>query len=103
MKKIKSWFAKICVGLICVITPRCHEMTRLISAEQEKPHSSVMKLRMRWHYGICIWCKRYRDQIGLLGTLSRMFAEESCEHGARQLSDDAKARMKKALSSKADV
>lgn len=75
-------------------------MTRLISAGQEKPHSLIMKLRMRWHYGICIWCKRYHDQLGLLGKLSRMFADESSKHGDPQLSDDAKARMKAALRSK---
>lgn len=95
--KIKSWFYKIHVALICAVTPRCHEMTRLISAGHEKPHSLITNLRMRWHYGICIWCKRYHDQLGLLGKLSRLFAEESCEHGANQFSDDAKARMKEAL------
>ena len=102
MRKIKSWFGKIHVGVICVITPRCHEMTRLISAGQERPPSLITRLRMRWHYGICIWCKRYHDQLGLLGKLSRMFAEESCEHGAQQLTDATKARMKKALRQKAD-
>ena len=90
------------MGVICVITPRCHEMTRLISVGHEKPHSLITRLRMRWHYGICIWCKRYHDQLGLLGKLSRMFAEESCEHGTQQLTDDTKARMKKALRQKAD-
>lgn len=100
-KKIKSWFSKSCVGLICVTTPRCLEMTRLISAEQEKPNSFIMRLRMRLHCGICVWCQRYRDQLGLLGKLSRMFAEESPKHGAAQLSDDAKARMKAALRNEA--
>lgn len=57
----------------------------------------MTRLRMRWHYGICIWCKRYHDQLGLLGKLSRMFAVESCEQGASQLTDDAKVRLKKAL------
>ena len=87
---------------MCLSTPRCHEMTRLISAEREKPHSRITKLRMRWHYGICVWCKRYHDQIGLLGRLSRAFPEESGEHGKSQLTDDAKARLKEALTRNAD-
>lgn len=52
---------------------------------------------MRLHYGICIWCKRYHDHLGLLGKLSRAFPEHSCEHGNKELSDEAKARLKKAL------
>lgn len=96
-RKIKNAFAKAYTGLICLITPRCREMARLISAEQEKPLSRMTKLRMRWHFGICIWCQRYHDQVGLLGKLSRMFAEESCKHGADQLSEDAKNRIKEAL------
>jgi hypothetical protein len=95
--KAKHWSGKVWVGLMCLITPRCHEMTRLISAEREKPHSGITKLRMRWHYGICVWCKRYHDQIGLLGMLGRAFPEESSEHGKSQLTDDAKARLKEAL------
>lgn len=98
---MRAWFGKIKSGVICLITPRCHEMTRLISAEREKPHSLLTKMRMRWHYGICVWCKRYHDQVGLLGKLSRMFSEETCEHGAPRITDDAKARMKEALSRQA--
>ena len=99
---MKAWFSKIYVGVMCVVTPRCREMTRLISAEQEIPHSLIMKLRMRWHYEICVWCKRYHDQLGLLGKLSRMFAEESCEHGNQQFTDEVKARMKEALRRKSN-
>jgi hypothetical protein len=83
--------------LICLVTPRCRKMARLISEEQEKPLSRITRLRMRWHYGICVWCKRYHDQIGLLGKLSRMFAEESCKQGENQFNEDAKERIKEAL------
>lgn len=72
-------------------------MTRLISTEREKPHSKLTSLRMSLHYGICIWCKRYHDQLGLLGKLSRALAEESCGHGKNQLTDEAKARLKESI------
>jgi len=97
MTTIRSWLGKIYVGLMCKITPRCHEMTRLISAEQEKPHSLITRLRMRWHYGICVWCERYRDQLAFLGKLSRLFPEKSCDHGPTQLDEPAKTRIKQAL------
>ncbi len=94
---MKTWIAKAYIGLICLITPRCRKMVRLISAEQEKPQSAITRLRMRWHYGICIWCQRYHDQVGLLGKLSHMFAEESCKHGENQLSEHTKDRIKELL------
>lgn len=100
--KIKYWLGKVWEGLICMLTPRCHEMTRLISSEREKPHSLFVKTRMRFHYGICIWCKRYHDHLGFLGKLSRAFPEHSCEHGVRELSDEAKARFKKRLADASD-
>lgn len=95
---IKHWSGKARARLICLITPRCHDMTRLISLEQDQPLPALTRLRMRWHYGICIWCRRYHDQIGLLGKLSRAFPEESCQHGTPQLTEQAKARLKEALS-----
>lgn len=70
--------------------------------EREKPHSALTRLRMSWHYGICVWCKRYHDQIGLLGRLSRAFPERSCEHGKDQLTEDTKARLKEALNRNAN-
>jgi hypothetical protein len=93
----KNLFGKAWILLVCLITPRCHEMTRLISTGREKPHSKLTSLRMGLHYGICIWCKRYHDQIGLLGKLSRAFPEESCGHGDKLLTDEAKTRLKESI------
>ena len=100
--QVKKIISQALVGVICAITPRCHEMTRLISAEREEPLSWLTKLRMRWHYGICVWCVRYRDQLGLLGRLLRAFPEESCGHGENLLTDEAKVRLKEALTRQAD-
>ena len=95
--KLKIGVDKIYHGVVCILTPRCHEMTHLISEENEKSHSWLTRLRMRRHLGVCIWCQRYQDQIGLIGKLCRMFAEESPTQGEIQLSDEAKARLKEAL------
>jgi hypothetical protein len=72
-------------------------MTRLISSEREKPHPWLMRVRMRLHYGVCIWCKRYHDQLELLGKISKEFPENSQGNARTRLSDEAKIRMKKAL------
>lgn len=73
-------------------------MTRLISAEREEPLPWSTRLRMRWHYGICEWCLRYRDQIGLLGRLIRSLDGESGLGGEPGLSEESKARLKETLS-----
>lgn len=72
-------------------------MTRLISRDREKPHSWVTKLGMRLHLDICVWCRRYQNQVTLIGKLCRIFEEESSAHGKDQLSDEAKARLKETL------
>ena len=94
---LKSWFADRCVKLICRVTPHCHEMTRLISQAKEEKLPLVQRLRMRLHYRICIWCERYRDQLETLRTASREFPEKVGEISTERLSEDSKARLKKAL------
>jgi hypothetical protein len=96
--RVKKLIGQALVGVICAVTPRCREMTRLISAEREEPLSWFTRLRMRWHYRICVWCARYRDQIGLMGRLSRTLDNEF-HHGTHaRLSDESKEKLKQALS-----
>jgi len=95
---LKKFLGQVFVVLICAITPRCREMTRLISAERDEPLSWLTRLRMRWHYGICVWCVRYRNQLGLLGRLSRSFENESCHENDPRLSEQSKAKLKDILS-----
>lgn len=95
--QLKKLLSKVFVVLICAVTPRCREMTRLISVEREEPPSWFTRLRMRWHYGICVWCLRYRNQLGLLGRLSRSLDGESCHETDPRLSESSKAKMKETL------
>jgi len=95
---VKNCLGQALVAVICAVTPRCQEMTRLISSEREEPHSRLTRLKMRWHYGICVWCRRYRDQIGLIGRLSRAL-DKDFHHGDKaMLSDESKEKLKQALS-----
>lgn len=73
-------------------------MVRLLSREREKPHSWFTRLRMRRHLEVCVWCERYQEQIGLIGRLCKMFAEEPCgNHPGEHLSEEARARLKEAV------
>ena len=56
-------------GVVLVIakhTPRCHDITRLISQSLDRPLPFCTGIKMRIHYLICEWCERYRNQLGFL-------------------------------------
>lgn len=95
MPKIRTILGGIAVGFVCATTPRCREMTRLISMERDVPVGAVTALRMRMHYKVCVWCERYRDQVALISELSKGFPE--ADHGAPGLSGEARSRIADAL------
>lgn len=77
-------------------TPKCHDMTRLISQERDASLPWGTRVRMWLHYRICLWCRRYRDQIEFLGMALGECQEHPHGEGAT-LRDETKARWKKAL------
>ena len=47
-------------------TPNCAEMSRLTSRSLEQHHSLMLRLKMRLHWLICAWCRRYDRQLRFL-------------------------------------
>jgi hypothetical protein len=95
MSKIRTILGGIVVGFVCATTPRCREMTRLISMERDAPVGAITAFRMRMHYKVCVWCERYRDQVALISELSKEFPE--ADHGAPSLTEEARERIADAL------
>ena len=83
------------VGFVCATTPRCNEMARLISQDKEEPVSAIMAFRMKFHYKVCVWCERYRDQVAVISELSKAFGE--ADSGTPSLTIEAKERMSDAV------
>lgn len=96
IKNFKSHLASVYERMVCGITPCCRDMTRLISESHERPLGPMLRFRMKLHYGICIWCVRYRDQIDLIRAFIRRFPEMACDAEAK-LSDDARQRIREKL------
>lgn len=71
-------------------------MTRLISEAHERPLGPLPRLRMKLHYGICVWCLRYRDQLAMIRTLIRQFPG-AADGGEAMLSEAARERIKETL------
>ena len=74
-------------------TPNCAEMSRLASRSLEQPPSLSIRLRMRLHYLICVWCKRYFKQLKFLHAVAPHFHEHAEIPMGRGLSAEAKLRI----------
>jgi len=65
MKIIESLKTKATVW-VWKHTPNCAEMSRLASQSLEQPLSFRTRLKMRLHFLICVWCKRYSKHLKFL-------------------------------------
>jgi hypothetical protein len=92
-----NWVKKKFVESVANLTPRCHDITRLLSEAAERPLPLRTRLLIRLHFSICVWCKRYGSHLTDLRKYSAEFPSKGCEHGGPALSSDARERLKKAL------
>lgn len=83
-------------------TPNCAEMSRLASQSFEQPPPLGLRLRMRLHYLICIWCERYAKHLKFLHHAAPRLEEHLDHHARSRLSDDAKRRIAEKLRETAD-
>ena len=78
-------------------TPNCAEMSRLASRSLEQSLSPRTRLKMRLHYLICAWCKRYFKQLQFLHEAAPHFDEHAGNGPARSLSVEARRRIMQRL------
>ena len=74
-------------------TPNCADMSRLASRSLEQPLSLRIRFKMRLHYLICVWCKRYFKQLKFLHQAAPHFADHVGTLPGRGLSAKARQRM----------
>jgi hypothetical protein len=55
-----------CVAWIWGLTPNCADMSRLASQSLEKALPLRLRLKMRLHFLVCVWCNRYFKQLKFL-------------------------------------
>jgi hypothetical protein len=90
-------FRKIGALFKLAASPRCAEISRILSRREDAPLPWILRKRLEWHLAACEWCRRYADQISLLGYFARQFSSHSCESGKKKLSPLAAERIKKKL------
>ena len=82
---------------ICKFTPTCPEVIRILSLGMEKKLPLLLRLKLRIHYLMCSFCKRYMKQLKYIREVSREFPEKIGDVSDASLPADAKERMKAAL------
>jgi hypothetical protein len=85
------------IEIVAKLTPRCHDITRLLSESTEHPLPLHTRILIRLHFSICIWCQRYGKHLESLRKFSSAFPEKGCERGHAALSPEARERLNKAL------
>jgi hypothetical protein len=93
----RSWLQFQIVLLICRFTPTCPEVVRILSLGMDKELSLMMRIKLRIHYLMCSFCKRYMKQLKYIREVSREFPEKIGDVSDASLPADAKERMKAAL------
>lgn len=93
-----SLFRKIAPWIARLASP-CPEITRLASESCERKLSWRERWRMRLHFLICDWCRRYAAQVRLLHRLAPRLTSRAPQLQRRPMPPDAKERLKQRLQS----
>ena len=78
-------------------TMTCKEISRLASQQLDVRLPLLTRLRMRLHFLICAWCRRYVKQVRLVRQVTPKYEDKVEVASGKSLSSDAKQRMKQAL------
>ena len=92
-----NWWKTKLVMFIATHTPKCHDITRLISQSMDGPLPLRTRIAMRIHYLICVWCERYRHQLTLLHKALKSVPSQGAEAMRGSLPPDARSRIRVAM------
>ena len=81
---------------LAVLAFSCHDMSRLSSQALDTRLPWATRFRMRVHYLICAWCRRYRTQLTLVRRAVSRLGSDAPETGPK-LPSEARERIKKHL------
>jgi hypothetical protein len=73
----KNWLSAKINVFIDRHTPKCRETTRLLSQGMDSPLPLLIRLRLRLHFLMCCYCRRYSVQLHYLRKASRRFQDYS--------------------------
>jgi hypothetical protein len=80
-------------------TPSCAEMSRLTSRALEQPLTLKIRIKMRLHFVICAWCRRYFEQINFLHETAPRLGSKLGALPAHGMSAEARQRIMQRIKS----
>ena len=96
----RNWLERMLVSFIAKHTPTCREVVRLLSQSMEVKLPLSTRIKIRFHYLICVWCYRYGEQLRALRKIASSLSEHADEGGQEALPYSSKERIKQALREK---
>jgi hypothetical protein len=92
-----QWLIEKAIAFVAKITPPCHDITRLLSQSMDQQLRLHTRIAIRLHFQICVWCKRYSEQLDTIRKVSRSILEHSERISSVSLSENARQRIKEAV------
>ena len=92
-----DWLTAKLVSLIANFTPKCKEVTRLVSQGMDRPLPLRTRAALRLHFTVCDYCLRYAKQLKFLREVSRALPRRGVDRSTVTLPEATKARLRQAL------
>jgi hypothetical protein len=93
----KNWLSNKIMYAIGDWTPKCDEMTHLISHEMDHSLPWHTRFKMHVHYLICCYCRRYRNNLYYIRSLFERIDEHMDEISVLTLPPEEKDLIKQVL------
>ena len=93
----RNRFERLLVSFIAKHTPKCREVMKLLSQSMEVKLPVTIRIRIAFHYLICIWCYRYGKQLRALRKIASSLPEHVDDRSQEALPYSSKERMKQVL------
>ena len=93
----RNRFQTALVKFIGKRTPKCREVVRILSQAMDSKLPLSMRIKLRLHYLICAWCKRYEKHLHELRKFASSVPDHTDSFSEDTLSPTVKERMKEAL------
>ncbi len=93
----KNFLTAIIVNYVAELTPRCHDITRLLSEGLDRKLPWRVRAKLHLHYSICVWCERYGKQLHFVRDACRQVPEQVAQFSCGPLPPETKERIAQRL------
>lgn len=93
----ENWLSAKIVEFIAAVTPKCTEVSRLLSEGMDHALPWWMRLKLRIHFLMCTYCKRYGEHLRILRNSGHHFCEHGEEVSREQMPPGTRERIKQVL------